>query len=69
MWDVLLNGGIGVASLVVVLMVIKQFEKTAHRQQELYAELMKNFIQSVVDKIEAQTDAIRELTNEVRREK
>lgn len=69
MWDVLLNGGIGVASLVVLLMVIKQTEKTAAAQQKAYTELMKDFIGSVVEKIEAQTEVIKELTNEVRRER
>ena len=61
-WQVFLNGGIGVSALCLVWLISKH-------QSKLYADMMKEFMKSVVDEMKETTIAVKELAAEIRKEK
>lgn len=69
MWDVFLNGGVAGVALLVLWLQMKSNEKAMNKQQDAYTSILKDFIQSIVDEMAATTDAVKELTAEIRREK
>lgn len=67
--QVFLNGSIGVVSIAAILLIVKNYIKTSKDQQIIYADMMKDFIKSVIDEMKETTKAVKELTDEIRREK